>query len=205
MKRSRSQNESMITQSMNLEGQFLVAMPNMGDVRFENTIIFICAHSDEGAMGFIVNKSLNEPSTGDFLLRLGIISEASKQSVPGSVLDSELNSGGPVEPGRGFVLHSPDFSSPSTLSVTEDISLTATLEILRDLSVGKGPEKFFLALGYSGWGAGQLESEIASNGWLTCEHSPDIIYSRDNETKYQRIMQSMGIDPSLISIDTGHA
>ncbi len=195
----------MTIKDMNIEGQFLVAMPNMGDARFESTIIFVCAHSDEGAMGFIVNKGISEPTTTDFLLRLGIISDVDADFIPENVAQTELNTGGPVEPGRGFVLHSADYSSPSTLTVNDEVCLTATLEILRDLAVGKGPEKFFLALGYSGWGAGQLENEIATNGWLTCTHEADIIYDTDNNSKYSKIMNFMGIDPKSISQDTGHA
>lgn len=195
----------MPLQVMNMEGQFLVAMPNMGDTRFENTIIFICAHSDEGAMGFIVNKAMPQPATGEFLARLGVVSDAEIGSLPENLANSELATGGPVEPGRGFVLHSPDYASSSTLVVNEEVCLTATLEILRDLAVGRGPEKFFLALGYSGWGAGQLEDEISANGWLTCKHDSDIIYDPDHAMKYSRVMNSMGIDPMLISQDTGHA
>lgn len=195
----------MANNKMNIEGQFLVAMPNMGDTRFENTIIFVCAHSQEGAMGFIINKGLSEPTTTDFLLKLGIVSDTNTDQIPQNVVQSELKTGGPVEPGRGFILHSPDYSSSSTLFVNEEVCLTATLEILRDLSVGKGPESFFVALGYSGWGAGQLEGEIAANGWLTCSHEAGIIYDTDNDGKYSKIMKSMGIDPKLISHDAGHA
>ena len=135
----------------NLEGTFLLAMPRMGDMRFENAIIYICAHSEEGAMGFIINKSLKTPSAMEFLSKLGIITKADEIRIPNSIREAELNSGGPVEPGRGFVLHSPEFVSESTLKVSNEVSLTATLEILRELAVGKGPRFFFLALGYSGW------------------------------------------------------
>ncbi|MGB7286805.1 MAG: YqgE/AlgH family protein, partial [Salaquimonas sp.] len=124
---------------------------------------------------------------------------------PKDIANSDLNTGGPVEPGRGFVLHSPDYTSSSTLKVNDEVCLTATLEILRDLALGRGPESFFIALGYSGWSAGQLEDEIASNGWLTCTHDAAIIYDRDNSSKYSKIMQHMGIDPSYISQETGHA
>ena len=195
----------MIPDAKTLEGRFLVAMPNMGDVRFENTIIFICAHSEEGAMGFIINRTLKAPTTPDFFQKLGIVTEADAANIPQHIMEADLNSGGPVEPGRGFVLHSPEFQSSSTLKVNEEVCLTATLEILRELAVGKGPKEYFLALGYSGWGEGQLEDEIANNGWLTCSHPASIIYSADSDSKYLKIMQSMGIDPMLISGETGHA
>ncbi len=195
----------MIPEQDFLEGQFLVAMPHMGDVRFENTIIYVCAHNAEGAMGFVVNKSLPDPKTSDFLKKLGIVTEADFHRIPKRFLHSVLNTGGPVEPGRGFVLHSADFVSSSTIKVSGEVSLTATLEILHELATGHGPKQFFLALGYSGWSAGQLEDEIAANGWLTCKHDASIIFDTDNASKYHRIMQSMGIDPRLISGETGHA
>ena len=195
----------MLSESTFLEGQFLVAMPNMGDARFENTIIFVCAHNDEGAMGFIINRAMANPSVTEFLKKLGLVSELDIGKIPLDVSQKELHTGGPVEPGRGFVLHSPDYHSATTLKVNGEVSLTATLEILRDIAVGKGPKDYFLALGYSGWGAGQLEDEIAANGWLTCNHGSRIIYDRDHDTKYMRVMKSMGIDPRLISGETGHA
>ena len=195
----------MLSESTFLEGQFLVAMPNMGDARFENTIIFVCAHNDEGAMGFIINRAMANPSVTEFLKKLGLVSELDIGKIPSDVSQKELHTGGPVEPGRGFVLHSPDYHSTTTLKVNGEVSLTATLEILRDIAVGKGPKDYFLALGYSGWGSGQLEDEIAANGWLTCNHGSSIIYDRDHDTKYMRIMKSMGIDPRLISVETGHA
>lgn len=188
-----------------LEGQFLVAMPHMGDTRFESSVIFICAHNDDGAMGFIVNRPLLAPNPVEFLKKLGLITEIDEINIPESVAQTELNTGGPVEPGRGFVLHSTDYHSKTTLKVNKQVSLTATLEILRDIAVGKGPHQFFMTLGYSGWGAGQLEDEIAANGWLTCQYDSDIIYDRNSADKYLRIMQHMGIDPRLISVETGHA
>jgi putative transcriptional regulator len=195
----------MITEPTYFEGQFLVAMPHMGDTRFENTVIFICAHNEDGAMGFIVNRPLPSPTPIEFFVKLGLITELDSPKIPEKVANSDLNTGGPVEPGRGFVLHSADYCSETTLKVNDQVSLTATLEILRDIAVGKGPTDFLMALGYSGWGAGQLEDEIAANGWLTSQHCPEIIYSRDHDGKYHQIMRSMGIDPRLISGETGHA
>jgi putative transcriptional regulator len=188
-----------------LEGKFLIAMPRMGDQRFENTVIFLCAHSDEGAMGFIVNQPTARPGPLEFWKKLGIITDSDVDQMSGTIASTSLHTGGPVEPGRGFVLHSPDYTSDTTLHINQDVSLTATLEILRDLAHGKGPAHFLVALGYSGWSAGQLEEEIAANGWLVCPADSSIIFGDDDQTKYIRVMKSMGIDPKLISTDTGHA
>jgi len=195
----------MITDSTSLEGQFLVAMPRMGDSRFEETVIFICAHSEEGAMGFIVNRTLGEPGTVDFLEKLGIVAPKDMLAIPDDLAATALHMGGPVEPGRGFVLHSPDYQAQTTLAVTDEVCLTATLEILRSMATGEGPEKYFIALGYSGWSSGQLEDEIAANGWLIAPADASFVYDQDNATKYARVMGTMGIDPNLISADTGHA
>ena len=188
-----------------LEGRFLVAMPRMGDARFENTVIFLCAHSDEGAMGFVINRPLAEPSFSDFMLKLGIVTENEKAILLDGFNTKSLYTGGPVEPGRGFVLHSPDFHTESTIGVNAEVSLTATLEILRAIATNKGPSRHVVALGYSGWSAGQLEEEIASNGWLVAQSDSEIIFGGRNSTKYNRVMGAMGIDPVLLSADTGHA
>ena len=193
-----------MTQS-SLEGRFLVAMPRMGDARFENTVVFLCAHSDDGAMGFVINRPLAEPSFSDFMLKLGIVTENEKAILLDSLEAKSLHTGGPVEPGRGFVLHSPDFSTESTIQVNTEISLTATLEILRAIATNKGPSRHVVALGYSGWSAGQLEEEIASNGWLVAQSDSEIVFGGQNDTKYNRVMGAMGIDPVLLSADTGHA
>ncbi len=186
-------------------GKFLIAMPGMGDARFDKSVIYICAHSDEGAMGFIINQTLDNPKVPDFLCQLEIITEEERHQLPDSALNKLMNSGGPVEPGRGFVLHSPDFNSESTVEVNGNICLTATLEILRAIATGQGPEASFLALGYSGWSAGQLEDEIASNGWLIADAKEDLIYDTNNKTKYTRSLKLLGIDEALLSSSSGHA
>ncbi|MCU0789501.1 MAG: YqgE/AlgH family protein [Nitratireductor sp.] len=195
----------MIRQIETLQGQFLIAMPNMGDTRFEKTVIYLCAHSADGAMGFVINRTLETPTIPEFLHQLNIVNEEERDAIPASLRTAPLYSGGPVEPGRGFVLHSPDYSSETTLAIDETISLTATLEILRAISFGRGPGRVFLALGYSGWAAGQLEEEIAANGWLTCQADPGLIFDRDQETKYSRALRAMGINPLLLSAQAGHA
>lgn len=186
-------------------GKFLIAMPGMGDARFDKSVIYICAHSNEGAMGFIINQTLDNPKVPDFLCQLEIITKEERNQLPDKALNKLMNSGGPVEPGRGFVLHSPDFISESTVQVDGNICLTATLEILRAIATGSGPEASFLALGYSGWSAGQLEDEIASNGWLIADAKEDLIYDTNNQTKYTRSLRLLGIDEALLSSSSGHA
>lgn len=186
-------------------GKFLIAMPGMGDVRFDKSVIYICAHSDEGAMGFIINQKLDNPKIPDFLCQLEIITEEERHELPKNALNKTMHSGGPVEPGRGFVLHSPDFTSESTVEVDGNIRLTATLEILRAIAMGSGPKLSFLALGYSGWSAGQLEDEIASNGWLVTDAEEALIYDSKNETKYKRSLKILGVDEALLSSSSGHA
>ncbi|MEM9329860.1 MAG: YqgE/AlgH family protein [Pseudomonadota bacterium] len=186
-------------------GKFLIAMPGMGDSRFERTVIYICAHSPDGAMGFIVNRTMESPSIPEFLEQLEIISEAERDSIPKDLIAGAMHVGGPVEPGRGFVIHTPDFESSSTVGVRENICLTATLEILRAIATGKGPQKAILALGYSGWASGQLEDEISSNGWLTVDATEHILFECNNEEKYRKSLALLGVDESLLSADAGHA
>lgn len=194
-----------MTEPHSLRGQVLIAMPNMGDPRFEKSLIYVCAHSGDGTMGFMVNRTLERPGLPDFLEQLGIITEREKAQLPERVCKSELFSGGPVEPGRGFVLHSPDYHSESTLKVDSEISLTATLEVLRAIATGAGPQRAMIALGYSGWASGQLEEEIAANGWLTAECGSELIFAADHDLKYERAMRVLGVDPILLSTEAGHA
>ncbi|MBL4600290.1 MAG: YqgE/AlgH family protein [Rhizobiaceae bacterium] len=188
-----------------LAGQFLIAMPGMGDQRFEKSVIYICVHSEEGAMGFIINQTMPSPNVQDFFARLEIITKDEKDDASSEFAGRKLNMGGPVEPGRGFVLHTPDYKSESTLEISDNVCLTATLEILRAIATGKGPDESVLMLGYSGWGAGQLEEEIAANGWLTCDVDYGILYDSHQETKYRRVYNILGVDPLLMSNDSGHA
>jgi len=188
-----------------LEGQLLIAMPNMSDPRFERAVIYLCAHSREGAMGFVVNRTMEQPTLPDFLKQLNIVSDGEERAIPQALRRMPLHSGGPVEPGRGFVLHSPDYRAETTLPIDAGVSLTATLEILRAIATGKGPRDVILALGYSGWAGGQLEEEIASNGWLTSPSDPELLFDGADETKYERALRRMGINPSLLSGEAGHA
>jgi putative transcriptional regulator len=188
-----------------LEGQLLIAMPIMTDKRFARSVIYMCAHSAEGAMGLIINQRAAHISFRELLKQLSIGSGKGDdiQIDPG---DMDVHVGGPVETGRGFVLHSSDYhAADSTLSIDDDVSLTATIDILKAIALGKGPDKAILALGYAGWRAGQLESEIAANGWLHCAADADLLFDRNLELKYERAMSKLGIDPSHLVSDAGHA
>ena len=189
----------MSDNDISLAGQLLVAMPGMGDPRFEQAVIYMCAHSEEGAMGLIVNKPAPDVTFGDLLGQLDIAPK------PGA-RDIRVYYGGPVEGARGFVLHTADYASEgATMPVAEGVRLTATLDVLEALAQGQGPASSLLALGYSGWGPGQLEGEIAQNGWLTCAARSDIVFGRANEHKWTAAMKSLGIDPLLLSDEVGHA
>jgi putative transcriptional regulator len=187
-----------------LNDQFLVAMPGMGDDRFARSVIYICAHSDDGAMGFIINQP--QPIVfPEILLQLGVLREEEIIKLPEKTRDFPVRNGGPVDRSRGFVIHSDDYMVGSTLPVSEEICLTATVDILRAILAGRGPRNVMMMLGYACWSPGQLESEIAANGWLTCQASENILFGKDFEHTYDRVMASMGIDPSRLSIACGHA
>jgi putative transcriptional regulator len=189
-----------------LDGQLLIAMPTMGDPRFERSIIYICAHSDDGAMGIIVNQAAPHINFTDLLRQLDIIGEGEAIRMPPEVGQMRVHVGGPVETGRGFVLHSSDwFVDNSTLPIDDGICLTATLDILKAIAAGEGPTNSLLALGYSGWAPGQLENEIQSNGWLHCGADPDLVFGGDLESKYDQALRKLGIDPRHLASDSGHA
>ena len=187
-----------------LEDQFLIAMPSMMDDRFARTVIYVCAHSDEGAMGLIINQT-QQMMFPDLLVQLGVMDEQEVIRLPAKTRDFVVRNGGPVDRSRGFVLHSGDYTVESSLPVSEDICLTATVDILRAISSGGGPRLALMALGYAGWGSGQLEHEIAQNGWLTCPASQDFLFDADIERKYDRILASIGVDLAHLSAVAGHA
>ncbi len=182
----------------NLAGQMLVAMPGIGDPRFDRTVIYLCGHSDDGAMGLIINKPVDDITFPELLEQLGIEGGAGRQI--------RVLFGGPVDTGRGFVLHSTDYNvTGSTLQVSDDIGLTATIEILEQIANGEGPARSLLALGYAGWAPGQLEEEIMSNGWLHCRPSSELLFGTSDETKWERALAELGIDPAQLSGDAGRA
>lgn len=187
-----------------LDGQFLIAMPGMQDSNFTRAVVYICAHSQAGAMGFIINRP-QQISFTDVLLHLKLMDQADAIMLPVQTRDFPILSGGPVETGRGFVLHSDDFVSESSIPVSDDISLTATLDIIRAICDGRGPSRATMLLGYAGWGPGQLEIEIGNNGWLNCPASDELIFDRALEGKYERALALLGVSPEMLSSEAGHA
>lgn len=189
-----------------LDGQCLIAMPGMSDPRFARSVVYVCAHSEDGAMGIIVNKPAADTRFPELLVQLDVIPPDQAIRLPSQVEKVKVLRGGPVETKRGFVLHSADFFLESaTLPIDDGICLTATLDILRAIAVGTGPENAVLALGYAGWGAGQLEAEIQSNGWLHCAADHALLFDDALDTKYARALSKLGIDPAFLSKDAGHA
>lgn len=189
-----------------LDGQFLVAMPAMSDKRFARSVIYMCAHSGQGAMGLIVNQRASHITFPELLGQLSIADDAKAIEFEPDLLNLDVHVGGPVETGRGFVLHSADyFAADSTLPIDDGVSLTATVDILKAIAAGKGPDRAILALGYAGWRPGQLESEIQANGWLHCPPDLDLLFDPDLEQKYDRAMSKIGVDPSHLVSDAGHA
>jgi putative transcriptional regulator len=189
-----------------LDGHLLIAMPLMSDPRFARSVVYLCAHSEEGAMGLIINQRAPHISFPDLLERLGIVRSKTEDDRSREILSMSIHVGGPVETGRGFVLHSADyFANDSTLPIEDGVCLTATIDILKAIAAGEGPDQAILALGYAGWSPGQLENEIQANGWLNCPADPDLIFDPDVESKYTRAFAKIGIDPSHLVSDAGHA
>jgi len=189
-----------------LDGQLLIAMPLMSDRRFARSVVYLCAHSEDGAMGLIINQRAPHISFPDLLERLGIVPSDTGDGLSNEKLSMSIHVGGPVETGRGFVLHSSDyFANDSTLPIEDGVCLTATIDILKAIAAGEGPNKAILALGYAGWSPGQLESEIQANGWLNCPADLGLIFNPDVESKYTRAFAKIGIDPSHLVSDSGHA
>lgn len=185
----------------NLTGKILIAMPGMADPRFERSVVLICAHTDEGAMGLVLNRPLPDIDFGDLLEQLDIATDASARQI-------EVRFGGPVEPGRGFVLHNvPEHGDDpeGRLRIGRTLAMTTTRDILEDLAHGNGPASAVLALGYAGWGPGQLENEMLQNGWLTGNGAEDLIFGDSHSDKWQNALRAQGIDPSLLSAAAGRA
>ena len=187
-----------------LNNQFLVAMPSMRDDRFARSVIYICAHSEEGAMGLMINQ-IQPMLFPDLLVQIGLINEQEAIRLPRTTREFAILNGGPVDRSRGVELQSDDYRVESSLPVAEDVGLTATVDILRAISAGRGPRQALMALGYSGWGAGQLAREIAENGWLTCPASLELLFDPDVGHKYDRILASLGVDLAHLSTAAGHA
>lgn len=189
-----------------LDGQLLIAMPSMSDPRFDRSVVYICAHSADGAMGIVINQNAENINFPDLLKQLEILPDDNKIEVPTRLTGVTVHLGGPVESARGFVLHSSDyFVEDNTLPIDKSISLTATVDILRAIANGSGPDRALLALGYSGWAPGQLENEIRSNGWLICPASSELIFDQDLDKKYHLALAEIGVDPSHLVNSIGNA
>ncbi|MEE2745831.1 MAG: YqgE/AlgH family protein [Pseudomonadota bacterium] len=188
----------ILTTDSYLAGQILIAMPGMPDERFAKTVIYICAHTEEGAMGLVLNQRLDSLSFGELMGQLDLGAKNVIKNVP-------IYFGGPVEAGRGFVLHTSDYQQDATLEVENGLALTATVDILRAIAKGKGPEKSLLALGYAGWGPGQLDMEIKANGWLQVAGSSEIVFDPNLDKKWERAIESLGIDLRMLSGASGRA
>ncbi len=187
-----------------LENHFLIAMPGMRDERFARSVIYLCAHSEEGAMGLIINQP-QQLAFPDILVQLGILDQKEAIRLPREARELPVRNGGPVDRSRGFVLHSEDVTVESSMPVSNHIYLTATVDMLRAISLGRGPRQAMMALGYAGWGAGQLETEIGENGWLTCPATPELLFEGDADRKYEGILAALGIDATHLSHFAGHA
>ncbi|MFD1344171.1 YqgE/AlgH family protein [Litorisediminicola beolgyonensis] len=182
-----------------LTGKMLIAMPGMGDPRFQHSLIFLCAHSEDGAMGLIVNKPAPEIDMAALFEQLSI-------ETPSDLAGERVFFGGPVETGRGFVLHGDEYqSSVSTLEVEGGFGMTATLDILEEIGRGQGPSERMMCLGYAGWGPGQLEGELAQNGWLVCDASRDLVFHTPAPEKWEAALATLGVAALALSSEGGQA
>lgn len=191
-------NQSSSAEDGFLKGQLLLAMPHMSDPRFERSVVYLCTHSEDGAMGIAINRQITSISFQELLDHLGIDVSVAGDAIP-------VHAGGPVETGRGFVLHSADYFEESSLIIGETMALTATPAILRAIAEEKGPQNFIIALGYSGWAPGQLAAEIQANGWLHTEADTEIVFNTEISQKWPRALAKLGVDLTKLSLDSGHA
>lgn len=187
-----------LTDNGELAGRLLLATPGMGDPRFSHSVIFLCAHSDQGAMGLVVNQLNEQVRFANIVEQLDIVPDIDLAALP-------VHVGGPVESTRGFVLHTPDFVRDSTLIIDDHYALTATVDIIKAMAQGQGPRRRVFALGYTGWAPGQLDAEILANGWLLAPAEVELVYGADHESKWSRAMHGLGVDPGLYSSVAGHA
>ncbi len=182
-----------------LTGRLLLAMPAMGDPRFHKAVIYLCAHDENGAMGLVINHTLPGVDLSQLLAQLNIKPEESKAP------DTVVMSGGPVETARGFVLHSNDFGQADTIKIDDDFSVTGTIDALKAIAGGSGPDKMLFILGYAGWGSGQLDQEIQENAWLVADPDPELIFKAAPEEKWVKAIKKLGVDPAMLSGDAGRA
>lgn len=189
-----------------LEGKCLVAMPGLQDAHFLRSVVYVCAHSEEGAMGIIVNHPAEGVNFVDLLLQLKVIESTDKPRVSESMGRHRVLAGGPVDASRGFVLHSPDYrAAEATMVIDDSVSMTATLDVLRAMAQGEGPHQAVLALGYAGWSPGQLEKEILANSWMICPADSFLLFDPAHEAKYERALGAIGVDLGFLADEAGHA
>jgi putative transcriptional regulator len=181
-----------------MTGQLLVAMPQMRDARFTRSVIYVCAHTGDGAMGLVVNRLVGSLTFPDLLQQLNIDARDKGEHI-------RIRSGGPVETGRGFVLHSTDYVDDATLRVGDTIGLTATIDILKDIASGSGPRRSILALGYAGWGPGQLDAELQANAWLTVPADEELLFDDALNDKWERSLHKISVNPAFLTGEAGHA
>jgi len=192
------ENPDLINNSEYLTGNLLLAMPQMRDERFMRSVIYICAHTSDGAMGLVINKIVDSVSFPELLDQLNISTDSADQQI-------SVHFGGPVETGRGFVLHSADYVKDATLVINDEVALTATIDILKSIADGKGPERSILTLGYAGWAPGQLDQEIQANGWLSLPADNTLVFDNKPENIWENAMKKIGIDFNMLSGQSGHA
>lgn len=188
----------MSSEDGSLKGQLLIAMPSMSDPRFDRSVIYMCAHTSDAAMGLVVNRLVDHINFPDLLEQLNITLESPAQQI-------RVHFGGPVESGRGFVLHSADYLQDASMVVDGSVALTASVNVLKAIAEGDGPRHSLLALGYAGWGPGQLDAEIQANAWLHAPADENILFGTDLDAKWRQAVEGLGIDISLLSGDAGHA
>jgi putative transcriptional regulator len=181
-----------------LTGQLLIAMPAMEDPRFAHSVIYLCAHTPEGAMGLVLNRPLQRPKFDELLRQLEVAPVPPARRI-------RLCAGGPMDNARGFVLHTTDWTGEGSLRVDDTVALTASLDVLKEIAEGRGPREGLLALGYAGWGPGQLDEEIQQNAWLSVPADETIVFDGDDDTKWRRALAKLNIDPLLLSGAAGHA
>jgi putative transcriptional regulator len=189
---------------MSLKGKLLIAMPSIeGDV-FNRSVVYICSHNADGAMGLVINKPASDMIFADLVEKLDV--QSKDNLISQDILQMQIFKGGPVKKFQGFVLHSSDyFSAGESLKITKTIALTATVDVLRDIAKGEGPKQHRIALGYAGWSPGQLENEIIRNGWLHCEAGLELMFGQDPSNLYAAALRNLGVDPLMLSSEAGHA
>jgi putative transcriptional regulator len=192
----------MISGGPYLSGKLLLAMPSMADPRFARAVIFLCAHDANGAMGIVINHTMPDIKFPELLSQIKVTAPAEN---PKALPDIPVMKGGPVETARGFVLHDGDYKKPDTIRVDERFGVTGTVDALKDIARGEGPGKMVFALGYAGWGAGQLDKELQENAWLSIDASADIVFEAPPQEKWDKAFKTLGVDPGMLSGIAGRA